>query len=226
MEDKTNRERMYTFLANYPQIAAITACYNGSGDEGYVEDFSYLSEEGQQVILTPDNEEGLMSLSKSTLPMLCQAVGRLMKVVTAMFLSMLKSVKQLSITLTGLRKGRSLPMANPYHHALSSVNKWGGKAEDYLSIHDWFDESKAFLADFRHRALRHHAEGIFLCEKLFGHTLTNSDGRVIPIRWIGEQHVNEDLGRIPSACDWLRCIKSESWMNRSRKLSKELLEER
>ena len=53
-------------------------------------------------------------------------------------------------------------MAHPYHHALSSAKKWGGAPEDYLPIHSWFDESKAITADFRHRALRHHAEGIFM----------------------------------------------------------------
>jgi hypothetical protein len=112
-------------------------------------------------------------------------------------------------------------MAHPYHHALSSVKKWGGRVEDYLPIHSWFDESKAFHADFRHRALRHHAEGIFLCERVFGVTLTNSGGRAIPVRWVGEQHVKEDLGRIPSVGDWLCCIKPEAWMTKSERLSDE-----
>ena len=53
-------------------------------------------------------------------------------------------------------------MAHPFKHAESSARKFGGKAEDYLAIHNWFDESKSFFTDFRHRALRHHAEGIFL----------------------------------------------------------------
>ena len=63
-------------------------------------------------------------------------------------------------------------MAHPYHHALSSVRKWGGSVEDYLTIHTWFDGSKEITADFRHRALRHHAEGIFMAEKQFGTTIT------------------------------------------------------
>lgn len=78
----------------------------------------------------------------------------------------------------------------------------------------WFDESKKILADPRHRALRHHAEGIFLAESIFGLTLTNSRGREIPVRWVGEQHVQEDLGWIPSAADWLRAIQPEPWMTR------------
>jgi hypothetical protein len=110
-------------------------------------------------------------------------------------------------------------MAHPYHHALSSARKWGGAADDYLPVHAWFDESKAFLADQRHRALRHHAEGIFLAERVFGPTLTNRDGRVIPVRWVGEQHIKEDLRRIPAAADWLRAIRPEPWMLVGNKLS-------
>ena len=94
-------------------------------------------------------------------------------------------------------------MAHPYHHSISRVKKWGGKVEDYIRIHEWFDESKKIIADFRHRALRHHAEGIFMAETIFGSTITLSTGRIIPTRWVGEQHVREDLGFIPSFADWV-----------------------
>jgi hypothetical protein len=107
-------------------------------------------------------------------------------------------------------------MPHPYHHSLSSVKIWGGTVEDYACIHDWFDESKKLLADFRHRALRHHAEGIFMAETLFGRTITLSTGRVVPTRLIGEQHVREDLGFIPSFADWVKAIRPEPWMVRSR----------
>jgi hypothetical protein len=100
-------------------------------------------------------------------------------------------------------------VAHPLKHAESTARKWGGRPEDYLAIHQWFDESKAFLADFRHRAMRHHAEGIFMCEKFFGVTVTNSDGKQVPVRYIGEQHVREDLGRIPS----VGIGSSESYQN-------------
>jgi hypothetical protein len=114
-------------------------------------------------------------------------------------------------------------MAHPYHHALSSVNKWGGIVEDYQPIHDWFDESKSHMADFRHRALRHHTEGIFMAEKIFGTTIKNSDGRVVPVRYIGEQHVKEDLGHIPTIADWYSNIQVKGWMmGRGKNLEKEL----
>tara|TARA_B100000745_G_scaffold300218_1_gene253347 strand:+ start:3000 stop:3404 length:405 start_codon:yes stop_codon:yes gene_type:complete len=103
-------------------------------------------------------------------------------------------------------------MAHPYHHAESSVIKWGGDVKDYVAIHSWFDESKAHMADFRHRALRHHTEGIFMCESIFGVTIVNSQGRKVPVRFIGEQHVKEDLGWIPTVKDWFKNIESESWM--------------
>ena len=103
-------------------------------------------------------------------------------------------------------------MAHPYHHAESSVIKWGGDVKDYVAIHSWFDESKAHMADFRHRALRHHTEGIFMCESIFGITIVNSQGRKVPVRFIGEQHVNEDLGWIPTMKDWFKHIQPESWM--------------
>lgn len=105
-------------------------------------------------------------------------------------------------------------MANPWHHAQSSARKYGGKPEDYLAHHTWFDESKSQFANFRHRAMRHHALGIFWLEQVFGPTITNSDGKIIPTRFIGEQHVREDCGGIiPSAQDWLHAIPSKPWMN-------------
>lgn len=103
-------------------------------------------------------------------------------------------------------------MAHPYHHAVSSARRFGGVPDDYLSLHSWFDATKETFCDIRHRALRHHAQGIFEAERWFGPTITNSDGKQIPTRLLGEQHVREDLGVIPSAEDWLRAIRVESWM--------------
>jgi len=111
-------------------------------------------------------------------------------------------------------------MSHPYHHAVSSAKKYGGQPEEYQAIHDWFDASKAHMADFRHRALRHHSEGIFMLETVFGTTITLSTGRVVPVRFIGEQHVIEDLGRIPTVQDWLGRIQPERWMmGRGRELA-------
>jgi hypothetical protein len=117
-------------------------------------------------------------------------------------------------------------MAHPHHHALSSARKFGGKAEDYQHIHDWFDATKELVADFRHRALRHHTHGIFEAERLFGTTLINSDGKEVPVRFIAEQHVREDcMGAIPTPQDWLQEIPVKPWMVRPGKLSGNLSKE-
>lgn len=105
-------------------------------------------------------------------------------------------------------------MAHSYFHAVITAKKWGGIPEDYQAIHSWFDGSKAILADMRHRALRHHAEGIFMAEQVFGITIINSAGRTVPVRLIGEQHVLDDLGHIPSFADWARAIEPARWMVR------------
>jgi len=103
-------------------------------------------------------------------------------------------------------------VAHPLAHAESSAKRFGGRAEDYLAIHNWFDESKLLFPDFRHRALRQHTAGIFLAERIFGVWITNSEGKRVPVRYIGEMHVKEDLGRIPTAQDWISQIQPQRWM--------------
>jgi hypothetical protein len=106
-------------------------------------------------------------------------------------------------------------MTHPVYHAKTSVKKWGGKPEDYLLIHDWLDATKETFADFRHRALRHHSQGIFEAERVFGHSIVNADGREVPVRYICELHIREDCGGfIPSVADWFRNIKREPWMSK------------
>lgn len=102
----------------------------------------------------------------------------------------------------------------PYKHAESSVAKWGGLPTDYIAIHDWFDETKAFTGDWTHRALRHHAAGVQWAIEKFGHAITTSKGRVVPVKLIAEQHVTEDCGFIPTVQDWLVDLKSNpsDWM--------------
>jgi hypothetical protein len=106
-------------------------------------------------------------------------------------------------------------MSHTTHHSKSSVATWGGKPEDYQKIHDWLDATKETFADWRHRALRHHSQGIFEAERLFGLEIINSDKKPVPVRYICEQHIMEDCGgRIPTVADWFRNIKQEGWMSR------------
>lgn len=103
-------------------------------------------------------------------------------------------------------------MSHPYHHAISSAKKFGGLWTDYIKIHSWFDETKAHYPDMRHRALRHHSEGIFWSEDIFGTVITNSDGKNVPVRFIAEQHIKEDMGFIPTIKDYLDNMEVVGWM--------------
>jgi hypothetical protein len=100
----------------------------------------------------------------------------------------------------------------PHLHALVSVKKFGGKAEDYQEIHDFFDEPKSHHPDMRHRALLHNSWGIYLAERLFGTYIVNSDGRKVQVRDIGEQHVLDDMGKIPTLSDYLDGMPMYPWL--------------
>ena len=113
-------------------------------------------------------------------------------------------------------------MAHPLIHAKSSVKKWGGIPEDYIDIHHWFDDTKSWIGNSTHRIFRHHAEGIFECEKVFGKQFKNSDGKTVYTRYVGEQHVKEDCNNyIPTAKEWLVIMKSKkkpSWVLKTMKI--------
>jgi hypothetical protein len=110
-------------------------------------------------------------------------------------------------------------MAHPYYHALASASEWGGIPTDYLPVHQWFDRSKEFLAGFRHRALRHHAEGIETAGRVFGTHIINADGETVSVKDLGRQHVLDDLGRIPSMREWFTSVPPPE--SRDRRISSE-----
>jgi hypothetical protein len=102
----------------------------------------------------------------------------------------------------------------PYKHAQSTAQKWGGAPDDYIAIHDWFDETKQYTGDWTHRALRHHSAGIQWAIEKFGHAITNSSRVKIPVKIIAEQHLMEDCGFIPTPQDYLSVLTKhpEKWM--------------
>jgi len=94
------------------------------------------------------------------------------------------------------------------------LDAMAGCQKKYIDIHNWFDETKSWIPDNRHRAIRHHAEGIFQATEFFGETRVNSEGRTYHVRDIGEQHCREDFGGfIPCAADYLSAMESEPWMS-------------
>jgi hypothetical protein len=103
-------------------------------------------------------------------------------------------------------------MAKALVHARASVDRFGGRPEDYLAIHEKMDSAKMAHAEVTARSVFHSAFGIFLIEELFGRTLVNADGNEVFVRDVAEQHVLEDLGFIPSLSDWLSEMPSKPWM--------------
>jgi hypothetical protein len=103
-------------------------------------------------------------------------------------------------------------LSNAYIHAERSAKKWGGEPTDYLAIHRWIDQVKSQVGDNRHRAVLHNAWGIHLAVDVFGNFITNSAGKRVFVKEIGEQHVIEDLGFIPSLSDCLAGLKLEPWL--------------
>lgn len=117
-------------------------------------------------------------------------------------------------------------MSKPYIHAQSSAKQYGGKPDDYIEIHTFMDSSKGAIADNRHRALTHNSWFIMtVLERVkFANsneapdgtfpTITNSDGKVLSVRDIGENHIMEDFRQkfIPTAQDYLQEITFQDWM--------------
>jgi hypothetical protein len=102
----------------------------------------------------------------------------------------------------------------PFRHARNSAHKHGGTPEDYQDIHDFLDSTKIAIPDVRHRAVLHNAFGCFLVEKIYGVTRRNSDGRTYSPRDIAEEHIIEDLGRIPTLeeCFKTMPIDASKWL--------------
>lgn len=107
-----------------------------------------------------------------------------------------------------------LPSATPLPDdvAKASVMRFGGDPEDYLPIHRWFLATSQWTGGKEHLAFRHHAFGIFEAEARFGPIIPLSGGGHVPTRVVAERHVQEVLGRIPPATEFLRRIKGERWM--------------
>lgn len=102
-------------------------------------------------------------------------------------------------------------MAHPNLHAKSSAKKYGGEPEEYIHIHEWFDETKAWLGNSMHRLYRHHSEGIFECEEKFGPSFINSINKVVYTRYVAEQHVKEDCNNyVPSAKEWIQILDNNN----------------
>lgn len=94
----------------------------------------------------------------------------------------------------------------PLQHAQISAKTYGGVWTDYIEIHNFLDSSKSSCANFKHRFLLHHAEGINLAVRLFGEQLTNSNRQTNSIRQILTDYLIEDVGNVVTIEDWSNCL--------------------
>jgi hypothetical protein len=111
-------------------------------------------------------------------------------------------------------------MANAHIHSKSSVRRFGGQIDDYLTIHMKMDCSKAYISDNRHRALTHNAFWIHeVMIPIFGYTIKNSDDKDVSVKDLCEQHILEDFGMrfIPTAQDYLEHMEFQDWMQNGMK---------
>jgi hypothetical protein len=63
-------------------------------------------------------------------------------------------------------------LINSWYHAVSASKKWGGHPDQYIEIEEFIDSSKKIIGDVRHRSVYHHTEGVWLCQRIFGRTIT------------------------------------------------------
>lgn len=91
--------------------------------------------------------------------------------------------------------------------------------EDYMAIHAKMDCSKGYIADNRHRVLTH---TMFWIQEvmipLYGQTLTNSDGKIVSVKDVCEQHILEDYRHkfIPTPQDFIQEMEFKEWMQNGR----------
>lgn len=110
-------------------------------------------------------------------------------------------------------------MSAPHIHALSSAKKFGGTMNDYMSIHVKMDCSKAYISDNRHRVLTHTMFWVReVMIPLFGEVITNSDGKLVSVKDVCEQHILEDYRQkfIPTPQDFIENMEFKDWMQNAR----------
>jgi len=104
-----------------------------------------------------------------------------------------------------------------YLHGKIHAKKYGGVPDDYADIDDFIDSTKQAVADVRHRAILHSAFGCYLVERVFGRTRRNSDGKEYSPRDIAEDHIQQDLGFIPTMEQYLNNMTIQPWMSGTEK---------
>lgn len=109
-------------------------------------------------------------------------------------------------------------MSDYTYHAVSSANAFGGEPADYYDLHRWIDRSRGACNALTHRMLSHHTQGIQDAIRVFGDTITNSQGRNVSVQLLAHQHIHEDLGFVPTFDHYIELLYCPRWVSRRAKL--------
>jgi hypothetical protein len=55
---------------------------------------------------------------------------------------------------------------------------------------------------------------------VFGTYIVNSDGEMVSVRDVAEQHIIEDMGRIPTVSEYLEHLPMLEWLGGQKRLGK------
>ena len=95
----------------------------------------------------------------------------------------------------------------PFQHAQISAKLSGGHWKDTLPIHDLLDSSKAAHPTMRHRAVLHSELGVSITRSIFDDSQCSFSGVAFDAEFIAMQHIEDDLGRVPTVADWAECLR-------------------
>lgn len=101
---------------------------------------------------------------------------------------------------------------NTLKHAQISARRYGGVPDDYFAIHQFIDSTKSLCSDNRHRIFHTLWAVNEIVLPIFGHTLINSDGKVVDVKDLCEKdHLLVDFQHrfIPTLGDFVLAMDGE-----------------
>jgi len=107
-------------------------------------------------------------------------------------------------------------MAHALYHSRASAHRYGGRTQDYLPLHSFMDQTKALVADCRHRMILHNEWGVEIALACFGSHVAS-----IPTRQLVEDHIREDLGYVPTLEQTITALPP-GWRTPEQSLEQEL----
>src|SRR5579885_1584730 len=100
-----------------------------------------------------------------------------------------------------------------WQHCLHSCERFGGRPDDYLPLHQFLNSARTVLPDKASRCVLHNAWGIDLVVRCLGTTFRRSSDHIqTSTRQVAEMHILRDLGAIPTMLEAVRTVPLAKWM--------------